>query len=181
MLAPALTRDDFFGALVALMPKGPVWRSEPDSAQGKVLTGLAPTYEASTLRASDLLAEGYPPSTVQLIEEWEKSLGLPDPCAGIGPTLQARRSQVVARFVNITGPSVPQLIAFAAALGFTITITEGPDPYHFTVHAPTSTVTYFRVDESTVGEPLEASGNDVLECEIRAIKPAHTVVDFDYT
>lgn len=52
--------------------------------------------------------------------------------------------------------------------------------YNFTVHAPEQTAFYFRVSESVVGDRLVDWGNEILECGVREIKPAHTRVQFKY-
>jgi len=198
MLAPVLLAADYVRALQRLLPRGRVWPRDLDSVQAAVLDGLAPTYERSHGRANFLLVDGFPATATELLPEWEASLGLPDPCAGAAPTLQARRNQVVARFTNSGGQSVAYLVGFAAALGYTITITQytpfrcgqqtmgcplgGPEWANaWAVNAPLNTITYFRMGVSTMGEALEAWGNAVLECELKAVAPAHTTVIFSYT
>jgi uncharacterized protein YmfQ (DUF2313 family) len=197
MRAPILTAADFLSALQALMPRGRVWPRELDSVQAETLAGLAPTYERQTNRANYLLVDVFPATTTEVLPEWEETLGLPDPCAGEAPTIQQRRAQVVAKLTNTGGQSVAYFIAYAAALGFVITITEftpfrmgaqrmgaplgGPDWAHtWAVNAPLNTIVFFRTGVSTMGEALEAFGNAVLECEFNAIKPAHTILQFRY-
>ena len=122
---------------------------------------------------------------------------MPDPCAGPSPTLQARRNQVVARFASSGGQSRPYFISYAAALGYTISITNyapfrmgqstcgqqlGAQDWFFTwaVNAPLNTVAPFRMGQSGCGEPLNSWGNAVLQCELAEIAPAHTILQFQY-
>jgi uncharacterized protein YmfQ (DUF2313 family) len=198
MKAPAYTAADYLAALQACMPRGRVWPRESDSTQSKALSGLTQIYERHNARANHILDEALPSTTYELLPEWEATLGLPDPCAGPSPTIQGRRAQVVARFTNSGGQSVPYLVKFAADLGYTITITQftpakagmlkagqplcGPDWAHaWRVNAPINTIHPFVAGSSAAGEPLSSSGNAVLECELQAIKPAHTTLFFKYS
>lgn len=197
MPAPNLTAADFLSVLQALMPRGRVWPRDPDAIQTQTLEGCAPTFARLTARANQLLIDGFPASAYELLPEWESSLGLPDPCAGTSPTVAQRQQQVVARFSNSGGQSIAYFVAYAAALGYTITITQfaparvgqsrmgqplcGPGwAFAWQINAPLNTVIRSRVGSAAAGDPLAAWGNEVLECEIKAVKPAHTVPIFAY-
>ena len=198
MPTPSYSSGDYLGALQSLLPRGRVWPREADATQTKALAGLTPVYERQNIRANNVITEAFPATTFELLPEWEQTLGLPDPCAGISPTIQGRRSQVVARFTGTGGQSIKYIKTFAKSLGYTITITQYtpakagvlraggtlyglPWAYAWRVSAPTSTSTPFLAGSSAAGEPLSSSGNAVLECELKAIAPAHTTVFFSYT
>lgn len=193
MPAPNLTAADFAQALQALLPPGRVWPRDPDATQSKVMAGLAGVYARQTLRANFLLADGFPARTTELLPEWEESLGLPDPCTGSSPSIGVRRAQVVARFTNSGGQSVAYFIAIAAALGFTVQIEQLTpfcaglqrcgDPvgdegwaYVWRMYTEDTQVSNFECGLAACGDPLRSWGNAVLECEINAIAPAHTIV-----
>lgn len=197
MLAPNLLAADFLAALQALMPRGRAWQRSPESVQAQTMSGLAPSYERQTARANYLLTDAFPLTTYELLPEWESSLGLPDPCAGPAPTIPLRRAQVKARIMNTGGSSVAYLIAFAAALGYTVSITQytqaragllrAGDPccgydwnFAWKVTAPLNTVTRAVAGAMAAGDPLASWGNAVLECEFRAVMPAHTIPIFAY-
>ncbi|WP_250489990.1 YmfQ family protein [Caballeronia sp. INML2] len=197
MLAPNFKAADFLVAMQALLPRGRVWPRDPDTVQAKVLSGLAPSYERQTARANYLLVDSFPATTYELLPEWEATLGLPDPCAGVAPTVPARRAQVVARLTNLGGASIPYLIGFAASLGYTVTITQytqaragmlragqpccGYDwNFAWKITAPLNTVVRAVAGSMAAGDPLASWGNAVLECEIRAVMPAHTTPIFAY-
>lgn len=198
MSKPAFTDDDFSRALLNLMPRGRAWNSDADSVQGQAVSAYAPTFRRNSDAAVELLVDGFPASAVNLLGEWESTLGLPDPCAGTAPTLQARRAQVVARFSSTGGQSVSDFIAFAAGLGYAITVRQyapfrvgqnacgsplgGNDWAHtWAVQTSSNTSNAFRVGRSTAGEALATWGNAVLECELTAIAPAQTILQFHYT
>lgn len=198
MGAPLFTAADFARAFRALLPRGRVWPLSDDSVQTKVLEALGLTYERQTARSTNLLVDAFPATTVELLPEWEKTLGLPDPCAGPSPTLQARQAQVLARFIATGGQAAAYFIAYALELGYVITIenfapfrtgvSHTGDPlagddwwFVWAVHAPLNEIKYFRTGQSAAGEPLAYWSNTVLECELEAIKPSHTFVFFEYS
>ncbi|KDR25421.1 tail protein [Caballeronia zhejiangensis] len=197
MLAPNFKAADFLAAMQALLPRGRVWPRDPDAVQTKVLSGLAPSYERQTARANYLLIDAFPSTTYELLPEWESTLGLPDPCAGAAPTIPARRAQVVARLTAVGGSSIAQLTAFAASLGYAVTITQytqaragmlragqpccGYDwNFAWKITAPLNTVVRAVAGAMAAGDPLASWGNNVLECEFRAVMPAHTILIFAY-
>lgn len=196
-MAPAYTAADYLSALQSLLPRGHAWPRAPDAVQTRALAGLTPVYERSNLRANHLLVDAFPATTVELLPEWEAALGLPDRCAGVAPTLQGRRAQVIARFTAVGGQSVAYIKAFALSLGYSIEITQfiparagilragmplcGNDFAHaWRVSAPLNTSFAFRAGASAAGEPLTSIANAVLECELRKIAPAQTTVFFAY-
>lgn len=197
MSVPNYQASDFVGAIHALMPRGIAWPKDPSSIMGQVIAGLAPTWVRHTQANNNLLVDAFPATAVQLLPEWESALGLPDPCAGESPTLAGRQQQVVARFTNSGGQSIPYFIAFAKTLGYSVTATEftqfrvgqqamgspvANQDWGFTwqINSPLNTVSYFRTGQSNVGQPLASWGNAVLQCELTAIKPAHTYLNFAY-
>lgn len=198
MPAPNYSSGDYLSALQTLLPRGRVWPREPDAIQTKILAGLTQIYARTNMRANQVIVEALPSTTFQLLPEWEATMGLPDPCAGVSPTVQGRRSQVVARFTGVGGQSVAYIVAFAKSLGYTISIKQyaparvgqsrvgqplcGPAWAHaWSVNSALNTVTRSRVGTASAGEPLATWSNDVLECEMRSIAPAHTTLFFTYS
>lgn len=196
MSGPVFTADDFVGAFQALLPRGRVWPRDPAAQQTQLFDGLAPSCANLAARANDLLVDAFPASTEELLPEWEETVGLPDPCAGLSPTIDQRRAQVVARFIASGGQSVAYFTAVAEALGYSITITQFA-PFRFgarfgeplcgdawanvwQVNAPTFSIDYFQFGSSGFGEPFAYWSNNVLQCELNRLKPAHTLLLFSY-
>lgn len=197
MGAPVRTAADFAEEFLALLPTGPMWPRDPDAPMVQFVTAITPTYARICARDANLLVDAFPVEPVELLPEWETTLGLPDPCAGPSPTLQRRQQQVAARFVATGGQSADYFVSVAAALGYPITITQfapfrvgrdrcgdplrGPAwAFAWQVNAPTFTVEYFRVGQDAVGEPLAEWGNTVLQCELQRLAPGHTTLLFSY-
>jgi uncharacterized protein YmfQ (DUF2313 family) len=197
MPAPNLTSADYLRAFQTLMPRGRVWPKDSDAEQTAVFTGLTQIYARNTARANHLLVDAFPATTYELLPEWEATLGLPDPCAGPAPTIQQRRNQVVARLSNSGGQSIAYFVNFAAQLGFSVTITQysqaragilragqpcnGYDwNFAWKITAPLNTIVRAVAGAMAAGDPLAAWSNSVLECEFRAVMPAHTIPIFAY-
>jgi uncharacterized protein YmfQ (DUF2313 family) len=195
--AAALREPDFAAALHALLPRGLAWPREPETVQARVVAGLSAIVAALHARAGDLSErEADPSQAFDLLPDWERAFGLPDPCVGEGQTMQDRRAALLARIASGGGQSRAYFIAVAAALGYDVTIEEfrpfvagdrAGDPcrdssWRFTwlVRAPAATVTVFRAGQSAAGEPLRAWGNARLECVLGRLRPAHSNLLFGY-
>lgn len=177
---PTYSTDDYAQALANLLPRGPIWRRDPGSNMMALMGALAPTYERSGAAAAQLVFDIFPATTTDLLVEWEETLGLPDPCTPLGSTVQQRRAAVLAKFIGSGGQSIPYFISVAAALGYPITITELATPYHWQINAPSVTVSYFELGFGVCGDYFWTVDNTELECRIRQIMPAHTVLTFNY-
>lgn len=189
---------DYRDALLSLLPRGRVWPRDPGSAQYAVAVGLAPTFGRLDARAQALLVDAFPAFTVELLPEWEASLGLPDLCEGDDQTLEQRRAQVLSRLVEGGGQSIAYFTGVLARLGYTgATITEyapfragvstvgaplAGDDWWFawTINLPDLRTFRFQADQSAVGEPLISYSDTSVFCVIAAIKPAHTVVTYTF-
>lgn len=192
------TASDYVAAMFALGHRGRAWTIDPGTVRASVMTGLAQTYVRSGARAVNLITDASPATTYELIPEWEKSLGLPDPCTPLNPSTQQRQAAILAKFIATGGQTVPYFIGVASVLGYTITITEYStfrlgishfgDPLAgpgwesvWQVNAPTITATRFKFGRGVFGDPFWSVGNTELECRLRAIAPAHTILRFSYS
>ncbi len=197
MSVPAYAVSDFQSALSNLLPRGRAWSKDPNSVQSQVMGCLAPTYQRVALAAVDLIPDSFPATAIDMIPEWQLSLGLPDPCAGEAPTIAQQRQQIVARLTDSGGQSIAYFVNLAIQLGYSITINNdapfrcgqstcgqhlGNTDWFFTWHvnAPEFTVQPFLAGQSTAGDPLGSTGNAVLECEFQERQPAHTVLQFQF-
>ena len=119
------TGDDYIDALAALLPVGPAWPREVDSTLMDLIGGLSQIWGYADSRAADLLeTESDPRETVELLPDWERAWGLPDPCVKAPQGIEARRAALIIKMTMLGGQSREFFIAVAEALGYTITITE---------------------------------------------------------
>jgi uncharacterized protein YmfQ (DUF2313 family) len=181
--------------LTGLLPQGDAWSREPGSVLGRLLEGFGAEPARAHNRLLDLLDEADPRTTLELLPEWERFAGLPDPCSGLAPSLAGRREQLTAKVTQRGGQTPAYFIGLAASLGFVVTITEFPafdcgsdcdaavnGPawlFAWQVNAPETTISEMGC-ESFCDEPLRHWGNEPLECALSRLKPAHTHVMFAY-
>jgi uncharacterized protein YmfQ (DUF2313 family) len=198
MKTPIYSSADYLGALQSLLPPGRAWPRELSSILARSMAGLAPVYARNHARAANLLTDAFPATTVELLPEWESTLGLPDSTLGMADTTQGRRAQVVARLTAIGGQSSAYYTQLAAKLGFSISITNyapfrcgqsragqpvGGVEWFFTwsVNASANTVIRFSAGQSGAGEPLGSWGSAVLQSQLAAVAPGHAILQFRYT
>lgn len=159
--------------------------------------------EGNQLDAFQDLIEALPPetdprSTSALLQDWERVYGLPDECRGQADTIADRRLRLVAKVAETGGLSKPYFIALASALGYTgVTITSFKPtnaemgcedavrdeswrrawqvnmPNQQNVHRLFSA-------ESASEDPVDVYRQGPVECLIGKLKPAHTLVLFNY-
>jgi uncharacterized protein YmfQ (DUF2313 family) len=199
MPIPFHSAIDYLWQFERLLPRGRVWHRGWGTAQAAQLLTLMPTWAALDARAGELIPDAFPCTTVELLPEWEATLGLPDPC--VQPplsTLQQRQAAVCAKFVARGGQTRDYFIQIAASLGYEISIEtftpffasrgcagqplNGPEwafAWQITVHS-TLPVTYFRASMSSANDPLATFGDETLRCMFEAIKPAHTEIIWIY-
>ncbi len=188
--------QDYLEALQNLLPQGAAWPRDPDSVMTATLQGFADSQSTTQGREANLLIDAFPSTTVELITEWEQSLG-PDPCLGLAPTLQQRQLSIVARLIGGGGQNIAYLESVAAALGFPgVTISEyaayrcGMDfglpmyseawAYALLIQNFVFPIQYFKFGANTCGEPFAVWGTSVLICELRRLMPGHMILLFQF-
>lgn len=191
--------EDYAQVMADLLPRGWAWTREPHSVLMRTMVGLAGEFTRVHGRDCDLLAESYPGTAIETLTDWERICGLPDACTGPLTTVQERRAAILAKLASRGGQSRQYFIDVAAALGFHITITEfhafrvgenragnplnGADwlfYWRVTSWEQGQKIFFFRTGQSPTSEPLRHWGNKLLECLIRSLAPAHTIVQFAY-
>lgn len=192
-----MTADNYLSQLQALLPPGAAWTREQNAVLTMLLAGLAEELTRVDQRAEDLLDQIDPRTADELLPDWETVLGLPDSCTGDLDSVVNRLNAAYGTLTATGGASRAYFIAVAESLGFTVTISEyqpfavgisaAGDPlygtdwlYAWLVNAPETTITEFAVGISSAGDPLRSWGNELLECAITKLKPAHTHVLFGY-
>lgn len=118
----ARTAQDYAGALRRLMPTGRAWRFEAGSRQAQLARALARAFARIDNQAEAMLAAYLPGDNINLVPEWEETLGLTDGTASL--SIEQRQARIRARFTAGNGPSLPFVVSLADRLGMTISITR---------------------------------------------------------
>lgn len=162
------------------MPQGAAWNScfDSDKNMGKLVKGLAKEiYRFQTLikLISDEMDIN---KTDLLIDDHEKSVGIPDTCFfPSGKTLVQRRTQVIQKLSAFGGvQKTEDFERVATAFGFTITAAAGAG-----THTIEITVTAFPATEDfplPFPLPFSSGGTSFLRCLFDKLAPANVEVIF---
>jgi len=117
--------SDYAQAFLGMLPQGPAWPRKPGSTLDLACRGLAEYWGFVDRRAADLLEmESDPRFTTELLPDWERNWGLPDPCYESPQTVGERRLALIMRMTMQGAQSREFFIGVAKQIGYTITITE---------------------------------------------------------
>lgn len=186
--------------LQQLLPVGAAWSREPDAVMTDLLDALAQEYARLDTRADALIDEADVRTSLELLGDWERVLGLPNPCTASVSTTDGRRLAAWQALAMQAGHTRAFYVQLAASIGATIEIHEFdpavdsyapdltpllavPGAYRFVwrVHVLSATDFWlFRAGFGRAGDRLQDGGALDLECLINAAKPAHTSVIFTY-
>ena len=195
-----LSAADYLSQLQALLPQGPAWPRDAGATLTKLLNAWADELARVDGRAAQLLEEADPRTTLELLPDWERVAGLPDPCgASIASTLAERRAALVDRITAKGGASKPYFQGIAERLGYQVEIARfrpficglsrcgdplngAPSVRHYwRVRVVGPRVTLFRTGASQVGDRLgKITRATDLECLLTRLAPAHTTVIVAY-
>lgn len=115
--------------LADYFPNDRMWTAKniPESTLFKFIYGLGNEIMMVEDLMNEISCEYDINNTTQLIDEWERALGLPDSCLRIPTTIQERRDRVILKLALMNVATEQDFIDLAARLGFTITIRSGAE------------------------------------------------------
>ena len=170
----------------ALLPQGRAWSRDPSSALTALLAARSIGLAAVDASCDTLLAEADPRTTLQMLPDWERNFGLPDPAIGSPPTVAARQQALVAKMSFQGAKSRAWFIALAASLGFEATIEEFR-PFRAGQGAAGDAITTdpwryaWRMVVMTTPELTAGSFQGLsLQAQVRRFAPAETFVILDF-
>lgn len=107
-------------AFLARLPSGPIWPRDTASPLYRTVRGLMGVVERWSDRALQwALLEAFPPTSSLLLPDWERVLGLPEPCFPVAQTIQERRAAVREKLQRRPGAqSRAYFIEIARRLGY---------------------------------------------------------------
>ena len=97
-----------------------------------LLHSLANEFSRMENKIQELADEHYLPQTFNLIDEWERELGIPDQCfSPLGKTIEERRQYAIAKFALMNLTTTVDFIALADFFGITVEILNGIEHSNF--------------------------------------------------
>jgi uncharacterized protein YmfQ (DUF2313 family) len=193
--APRPGEADWREATFALAPRGLAWPRDPESIWGRLLSIVADERRQRHDRALTLLdIESFPSTAVDLLPEWERLAGLPDPCRPAPGTLAQRRVELIDQLFGDHAPTKELMLDLAVKAGWDIEIHEqqdfvaglsmagepvGESDFVWIVHVLGQSIEFFRAGQNAAGDVLFTFPDiSTLECVLRRAAPAHTSVHF---
>lgn len=194
----AVEREGYLVQIQALLPQGRAWPRAEDARLTRLLDAIAAALAIVDAAGEDLLTDILPGTTTNLLPDWERVLGLPDPCApAMGRSVTIRRRSVVAKLAAAPAPTPTAMVDIARILGYDAEVIEhrqavadripgldttaGRWRHVWWLRVRTTGRTRYFDALSDVGQPLATSVSDAeLECRVRAAAPAHTYPVFVY-
>ena len=105
------------------LPRGVLWDSLYETSS-EVFCGMAAEFSRIKQRGRDLIVEGDPGTSSELLEDWEATLGLPDECTVEGADEIERRRQARQKLAAVGGFSAAYIESIVAAFGYQATVSE---------------------------------------------------------
>jgi uncharacterized protein YmfQ (DUF2313 family) len=196
LFTPISINDHQF-LLASHMPKGFFWEKSFDQEDdlGKLLLGLASEFLRFQELEAKLSTEINIKNTDELLEDWEKSVGIPNSCFDTNISTPERRSRVLQVFSKFGGvQTADDFIRVADFFGFDVIIKTGKKfgtfalafPIIFSSSTKAATHTIFIELNQFLTEsnqfallfPLNFSigGKDFLQCIFDKLAPANVKV-----
>lgn len=113
-----MNADHYREQLQALLPPGRAWPRESGAVLTQVLDGLAQELSRVDLRVENLIDEIDPRTTGELLPDFERVYGLPDPCVTDSLTTDQRRNALVSKISNQGGQSPAYFLSVLERLGY---------------------------------------------------------------
>jgi uncharacterized protein YmfQ (DUF2313 family) len=117
--------EDYHYAFLSLLPTGQAWPRDPGSTLVNTCNGLSDYYGFVDGRAADLLErESDPRKTFELLPDWERAWGLPDPCFPSATSIGERQRMLVLYMTWMGGQSRAYFTKLMTWLGYQVDIKE---------------------------------------------------------
>lgn len=105
-------------AHIQLLPRGFAWNRDPDGLESKLYRGISKESVRVEERVRALVNEADPLQTFELLGDWERVYGLPEPC-GTPPIAVADRQQALyAKMRRRGATNIPRLLGLLEDLGY---------------------------------------------------------------
>lgn len=179
-MAIGSTALDYRNILIKLAPSGPCWSTDPNSNWVKLLDGIAQEFARIDGRSIDLVNEAFPDTSTELLENWERVVGLPDLFSDPAATLQERRNAVMFKLQARGGQSTEYIQGLIESLGYSNTTVDA-----FAFAADIGCADGYLFDDAWLHYFVvivhdSVPNRTLFEARVRSIQPAQAVSVFIY-
>ncbi len=192
------TADQYLEGMVGLLPKGPAWELDDSSLFYRVMQICADEFSRIDADIAQLIEESDPRTANKTLQDWFDEWGIPDDCLKLmdNPTTEDYRKVLILK-IQTLGLSYEELVAVIAdMLGYNASIGNRDtfrvnfrvnqrvydNTWRYTaliISEDETTVNYFRATDR-VSMALAEWGDELWECLITALTPAHMNAIFQY-
>jgi uncharacterized protein YmfQ (DUF2313 family) len=113
-----MSADQYREQLQALLPSGAAWPRDAGAVLTATLDALAQEFGRVDARMHNLRDEADPRTAVELLPDYERVHGLPDPCVTDTLTADQRRNALVSKMTSLGGQSPAYFLAVLQRLGY---------------------------------------------------------------
>lgn len=183
--------------LADYLPQGVLYRAKniDGSKLRTLLQALSLEYTRIQGKIEELSEQYYMPQTTNLLEAWERVLGIPDDCFTNTVSVKDRRLQIVAKFALMNVTTTEDWIYLASFLGYNISIEYGTPYMVLPFKLPfilgsekaakfTMIINFLDLPPPTNVFPLTLPfmlGNiSMIQCVFEHIKPANVKIIYRY-
>jgi len=192
-----LTALDYRRQLQQLLPPGAAWPRDDDAALTRLLASAAEELARIDGRGDQMLVESDPRATSEMLDDWERNFGLPDPCLTATASAAERRKRLQQKVAWQGGQSAAFFIALLASLGYpgcsvteywpmvagskcNAALNQGGWRYAWRISVPLAADVKTLTVTGRCSEPLASWGDPGLMCMLAKYKPAHTILYISY-
>ncbi|WP_081434693.1 putative phage tail protein [Gluconacetobacter diazotrophicus] len=174
------TQEQYNQLIMQLLPNGPAWPKTPDTVQYQIMTSLMSQLWQLDDDATNLISDLNPGTTINFINEWQETFGLPDSCITETLTTEQEIQQILNRFTEVGGITADFYKSLASEYGYSIEVVEyGPFVCGLTELGDTA---YMDGDDS-VGFAvtlIENTSQDLtlLQCKFSRLSTLLACIDF---
>jgi uncharacterized protein YmfQ (DUF2313 family) len=181
------------------IPQGRAWGSKniEGSNERKLITSLAAAHNRVQQQIELLSGEFNILQTVELLPDWEESVGLPSTCFGLAETIEQRREQVIQRLRKQPVVTRADFQDFLDGLFPELGVEVIPGSEYFTFEYDLEATLIGELDEKFIlvvkvpisGDQLEydleydltgGPNTDQLECVLRKITPCNVLIIIEF-
>lgn len=180
-----LSAEDYAHQLKQLLPPGKLFSINDDSNLNVLLMAWGVEFLRAHNLISSFMSEIDLTATTYFLDDFERLVDLPFDCYDAPVATQSRRDAILNVLTWPGSNSVQELTDYCSQLGFPTAYVANGDINEFFVYVPDVIPDIMTVGDTAataVGTYMRTYGAEKkLECEMLAIRPAHTVMYFIYS